>query len=174
MSLKKEFLEDWENIKNIIKLDIDKNIKLMRPIEPSKLKEKYLDNVKIWEASAMHEGKWLNDIGDPEFKSDFLNILKNINFNYAAKEKKNLPISAIAFVLGIASFCLIKFLLVKSMWLSVITALVIIIAGLVYGKKEKKKNTINYQNEIKSEVVKILEDKGDQIAKACEEFERKQ
>lgn len=173
MSLKHEFLEDWENVKNIIKLEIDKNIRLMYPIEPSKLKKEYLDNVKIWEAGAMHEGKWLNDVGDPEFKSDFLNILKNIDFNYAVVQKKTAPISAIAFGLGVVSFFLVKFLLAKPVWLSVITALIIIVAGLVCEKKEKKKNTLNYQNEIKAKVVKILEDKGDEIARVCEKFERK-
>lgn len=171
MSLKSDFFSSWKNVESQIKLDIEKNIQLYGEIKSSEILRSYNSFVKRWETDIFYEGEWLDSIGNSEFKSEFLQSLNDINFDVSVEAEKSSYTGAIIAAVGFAALWVIKFAFSAPWALSIIIALVIMAIGAVLQINSCKSSREDYNRRVKSEIIKILENKKNEIGELCDKYD---
>lgn len=171
MSLKSDFFNSWKNVEAKMKLDIEKNMSIFGEVKPSELLRSYQSFVKRWETDVFYEGEWLESVGKPEFKREFLQCINNMHFDVAVQPTKSNPIGAIIAVAGFAALWVIRFAFSASWILSVAIALIITAIGISLQVNASKKGKQAYNSRVKDEILKILNDKRDEIGRLCDRYD---
>lgn len=174
MSYENDFRLQWQNVRNTLHSEMNREIKMNNFIDIDRINKIYAEQKMKWSSLVMQEGLWLNNLKNKELAERLKGELNQFHFKQHKQHVNNTSSTGIlAGILGgLVIFVIFNKVLVISTKVSAITAIIVLALGIALDLFSSKNKSISMSDAEKNAYLEQLDTEGNKLAEICAQYDK--